>query len=129
MHTGDVGTSDSSYTLQIRDRIKDVIKTGGEWVSSLDIENLISKHPDIELAAVIGLPDDEWGERPHAIVTARAGAKVDRDAVVAHMQQYIDEGLIEKWYVPDTVKVVEEIPRTSVGKIDKKVIREMLKSQ
>jgi len=55
-----------------------------------DIENLISKHPDIELAAVIGLPDDEWGERPHAIVTARAGAKVDRDAVVAHMQQYIE---------------------------------------
>jgi fatty-acyl-CoA synthase len=127
MHTGDVGTIDSSYTLQIRDRIKDVIKTGGEWVSSLDIENLISKHQDIELAAVIGLPDDEWGERPHALVTVRAGAQVDHQAVVAHMQQYIDEGLIEKWAIPDTVKVVDEIPRTSVGKIDKKVIREMLK--
>ena len=128
MHTGDVGTIDSSYTLQIRDRIKDVIKTGGEWVSSLDIESLISKHPDIELTAVIGLPDEEWGERPHAIVTTRAGAKVDLAAVAAHMQQFIDDGLIEKWYVPDTVTVVDEIPRTSVGKIDKKVIREMLKS-
>lgn len=128
LHTGDVGTIDSSYTLEIRDRIKDVIKTGGEWVSSLDIENLISKHPDVELTAVVGLPDDEWGERPHAMVTVRAGAQVDREVIAEHLQQYVDDGAIEKWAIPDTVTVVDEIPRTSVGKIDKKVIRQQIKS-
>ncbi|MDX1705410.1 fatty acid--CoA ligase [Pseudidiomarina sp.] len=128
LHTGDVGTIDSSYTLEIRDRIKDVIKTGGEWVSSLDIENLISKHPDVELAAVVGLPDDEWGERPHAMVTARAGAQVDREVIAEHLQQYVDDGAIEKWAIPDTVTVVDDLPRTSVGKIDKKVIRQQIKS-
>ncbi len=128
MHTGDVGSIDSGYTLQIKDRIKDVIKTGGEWVSSLDIENLISQHPDIELSAVIGLPDDEWGERPHAVVTVHEGATVDRDAVVQFMQSFIDDGVIEKWAIPDTIKVVDEIPRTSVGKVDKKLIRSQLQS-
>jgi len=97
-------------------------------MSSLDIENLISQHPDIELTAVVGLPDDEWGERPHAMITLKGTAQVDQQAVVAHMQKFVDEGLIEKWAIPDTIKVVDEIPRTSVGKIDKKVIREMLKS-
>ncbi|RUO53560.1 fatty acid--CoA ligase [Pseudidiomarina homiensis] len=126
MHTGDVGSIDNSYTLQIRDRIKDVIKTGGEWVSSLDIENLISQHPDIELSAVIGLPDDEWGERPHAVVTVREGAQVDQQAVADFMQKFVDEGHIEKWAIPDTIKVVDEIPRTSVGKVDKKLIRSQL---
>ncbi|RUO72117.1 long-chain fatty acid--CoA ligase [Pseudidiomarina sediminum] len=126
MHTGDVGSIEPSYTLQIRDRIKDVVKTGGEWVSSLDIENLISQHPAVELAAVVGLPDDEWGERPHAVITLQAGAEVDYDGIVAHMQQFIAEGHIEKWAVPDTVKIVDEIPRTSVGKIDKKRIRSEL---
>lgn len=126
MHTGDVGSIDSGYTLQIRDRIKDVIKTGGEWVSSLDIENLISQHPDIELSAVIGLPDDEWGERPHAVVTVREGAQVDQQAVAEFMQKFVDEGHIEKWAIPDTIKVVDEIPRTSVGKVDKKLIRSQL---
>lgn len=126
MHTGDVGTIDASYTLQIRDRIKDVIKTGGEWISSLDIENLISQHPAVELAAVVGLPDNEWGERPHALVTVRAGMAVDHAAIVSHMQRFVEQGLIEKWAIPDSVQVVDEIPRTSVGKIDKKVIRERL---
>ena len=126
MHTGDVGSIDAGYTLQIRDRIKDVIKTGGEWVSSLDIENLISQHPDIELAAVVGLPDAEWGERPHAVVTVRSGAQVSYDDLVAFMTPLVDEGHIEKWAIPDTMKVVDEIPRTSVGKIDKKLIRSQL---
>lgn len=126
LHTGDVGTIDSSYTLQIRDRIKDVIKTGGEWVSSLDIENLISQHADIALVAVVGLPDAEWGERPHAMVVAKPGKQVDRDTIAAHLQQFIAAGVIEKWAIPDTVQVVDDVPRTSVGKIDKKVIRVQL---
>ncbi len=126
LHTGDVGTIDSSYTLQIRDRIKDVIKTGGEWVSSLDIENLISQHPDIALVAVVGLPDNEWGERPHAMVVAKPGTSVSRDTIAAHLQQFIHSGVIEKWAIPDTVQVVDDVPRTSVGKIDKKVIRVQL---
>ncbi|WP_417690319.1 fatty acid--CoA ligase [Pseudidiomarina sp.] len=128
MHTGDVGSIDSGYTLQIRDRIKDVIKTGGEWVSSLDIENLISQHPDVELSAVVGLPDDEWGERPHAVVTVREGAQVDQQAVAEFMQQFVDEGHIEKWAIPDSIMVVDEIPRTSVGKVDKKLIRSQLQA-
>ncbi len=127
MHTGDVGTIDASYTLHIRDRIKDVIKTGGEWVSSLDIESLISQHPEIDMTAVVGLPDEQWDERPHAIITTTKGQELSRDAVVEFMQQFVEQGLIEKWAIPDTIKVVDEIPRTSVGKIDKKVIREMLK--
>jgi fatty-acyl-CoA synthase len=129
LHTGDVGTIDSSYTLQIRDRIKDVIKTGGEWVSSLDIENLISQHDDIALVAVVGLPDAEWGERPHAMVVAKPGKQVDRDAIAKHLQQFIAAGVIEKWAIPDTVQVVYDVPRTSVGKIDKKVIRVELQKQ
>ncbi len=129
LHTGDVGTIDSSYTLQIRDRIKDVIKTGGEWVSSLDIENLISQHDDIALVAVVGLPDAEWGERPHAMVVAKPGKQVDRDAIAKHLQQFIAAGVIEKWAIPDTVQVVDDVPRTSVGKIDKKVIRVELQKQ
>ncbi|RUO76770.1 fatty acid--CoA ligase [Pseudidiomarina taiwanensis] len=128
LHTGDVGSIDADYTLQIRDRIKDVIKTGGEWVSSLDIENLISQHPDIELTAVVGLPDDEWGERPHAMISVRPGKDINRDVIASHLQPFIDAGQIEKWAIPDTVTVVEDIPRTSVGKIDKKVIRQMLQS-
>ncbi|MDT7526367.1 fatty acid--CoA ligase [Pseudidiomarina sp. GXY010] len=128
MHTGDVGTIDSNYTLQIRDRIKDVIKTGGEWISSLDLENLISQHPDIELTAVVGLPDAEWGERPHAMLTVKADAAVDREQVADHLQQFIEAGLIEKWAIPDSVTVVAEIPRTSVGKIDKKLIRKQLQA-
>lgn len=126
LHTGDVGTIDRDYTLQIRDRIKDVIKTGGEWVSSLDIENLISQHPDVALVAVVGLPDAEWGERPHAMVVCKPGAQLDRAAIAEHLQQFIAAGVIEKWAIPDTVLVVEDVPRTSVGKIDKKVIRQLL---
>jgi len=129
LHTGDVGTIDTSYTLQIRDRIKDVIKTGGEWISSLDLENLISQHPAIELTAVVGLPDPEWDERPHAMVTLKGDAKtLSLDDIKEHLEQFIAQGVIEKWAIPDSLTVVDEIPRTSVGKIDKKVIREQLKS-
>ena len=126
LHTGDVGTIDSGYTLQIRDRIKDVIKTGGEWVSSLDIENLISQHAEVALVAVVGLPDAEWGERPHAMVVAKPGATINRETIASHLQQFIASGVIEKWAIPDTVQVVADLPRTSVGKIDKKVIRVQL---
>jgi fatty-acyl-CoA synthase len=126
LHTGDVGTIDSGYTLQIRDRIKDVIKTGGEWVSSLDIENLISQHAEVALVAVVGLPDAEWGERPHAMVVAKPGATINRESIASHLQQFIGSGVIEKWAIPDTVQVVADLPRTSVGKIDKKVIRVQL---
>lgn len=126
LHTGDVGTINAHYTLQIRDRIKDVIKTGGEWVSSLDIENLISQHPAIELTAVVGLPDPEWDERPHAMVTLKAGQQFSEDALREHLQPFVERGVISKWAIPDSVTVVAEIPRTSVGKIDKKVIRQQL---
>lgn len=127
LHTGDVGTIDGNHVLQIRDRIKDVIKTGGEWVSSLDLENLISQHPAVDLSAVVGLPDAEWDERPHVMVTLKMDGDLTLDDIRDHLQPFIDKGMIAKWAVPDSVTVVDEIPRTSVGKIDKKVIREQLK--
>src|SRR5690606_31153385 len=129
LHTGDVGTIDRSATLQIRDRIKDVIKTGGEWVSSLDIENLISQHPSIELAAVVGLPDAEWDERPHAMVTLKQGETLTQTDLENHLQPFVENGTIEKWAIPDSLTVVDEIPRTSVGKIDKKLIRKQLQER
>jgi len=123
LHTGDVASIDRDNKLQIRDRIKDVIKTGGEWISSLDLENLISQHTDVAMAVVVGLPDDQWGERPHAVILPNDGCQPDINTVREHLQQFVDSGDIEKWAIPDTVTCVKEIPRTSVGKVDKKKIR------
>jgi fatty-acyl-CoA synthase len=127
LHTGDVGTIDFEGYLKIVDRIKDVVKTGGEWVSSLDIEDLILRFPGIAEAAVVGVPDDKWGERPIAFVTVRAGsAAPTEDAVRRHVTQFAQQGVISKYGVPDRVYVVDAIPKTSVGKLDKKVIRAKL---
>ncbi|MDX1589463.1 MAG: fatty acid--CoA ligase [Oleiphilaceae bacterium] len=123
LQTGDVASIDPDGTLQIRDRIKDVIKTGGEWISSLDLENLISQHPDVAMAAVVGLPDEQWGERPHAVILPNEGKAPDLALIKSHLQTFVDSGDIEKWAIPDSVTLLKEIPRTSVGKVDKKKIR------
>ncbi|MEH6471293.1 MAG: fatty acid--CoA ligase [Halopseudomonas sp.] len=125
LHTGDVASIDSRGVVEIKDRIKDVIKTGGEWISSLDLENLISRHPAIASVAVVGIPDDQWGERPMALVVPVTGAALDQPAVEQHLQQFIDNGKINKWAVPKQIQIVDDIPKTSVGKINKKLIREM----
>jgi fatty-acyl-CoA synthase len=123
MHTNDIGHIDARGYLKITDRIKDVIKTGGEWVSSLQLEDLIAQHPTIGEVAVISVKDERWGERPLALVVPRTGQQVDEAAIKAHVKTYADAGVISKYAVPDRVRVVAAIDKTSVGKIDKKVLR------
>jgi len=123
LHTGDVGTIDQDGYLRIVDRIKDVVKTGGEWVSSLDIEDLVLRMPGIAEAAVVGVPDDKWGERPVAFVVCKSNANPTEDAIRRHVQDFAERGAISRYAVPDRVYFVDTIPKTSVGKLDKKVIR------
>ena len=128
LHTGDVGVIDTDGYLKIVDRIKDVVKTGGEWVSSLDIEDLILRVPGVAEAAVVGVPDDKWGERPVAFVVAKAGADTPptEAGIRDHVADFAGQGTISKYAVPDRVYFVDAIPKTSVGKLDKKVIRAKL---
>lgn len=123
MHTGDVAAIDHTGSIEIRDRIKDVIKTGGEWLSSLELESLISLHPSVRDVAVVGVPDPRWDERPFALVVVEPGEPMDATLLATHLQPFVDEGRINKWAVPTQIAVVDEIPKTSVGKLDKKRIR------
>ena len=126
LHTGDVGVMGPDGYLKITDRIKDVVKTGGEWVSSLDIEDLILRMPCVAEAAVVGMPDAKWGERPVALVVCKKGVSTTEDDVRRHVSGYCEKGHISRHAVPDKVHFVEAIPKTSVGKLDKKAIRAKL---
>ena len=127
LHTGDVGVIDGDGYLKIVDRIKDVVKTGGEWVSSLDVEDIILRLPGVAEAAVVGVPDPRWGERPVALIVRKPGSEVpDQEAVRQHVAEFASRGAISKYAVPDRVHFVDVIPKTSVGKLDKKVIRARL---
>ncbi len=123
LHTGDIGTIDPEGYLKITDRIKDVIKTGGEWVSSLDLEDLILTHPGVAEAAVIGVPDAKWGERPMALVVQKPGQTVDVGSLLTLLMGYADKGIISKYGVPERIVFVETIAKTSVGKLNKKELR------
>ncbi|MCO5231983.1 MAG: fatty acid--CoA ligase [Chitinophagales bacterium] len=123
LHTGDIATVEPNGTFLIRDRKKDVIKTGGEWVSSLEIENLISQISGIAEVAVVGIPHEKWQERPAALVVLKAEADISKDMIISHLEKSVASGDLSKWAVPDEVRFVTEIPKTSVGKIDKKRIR------
>lgn len=123
MHTGDVATLDSMGFIDIRDRIKDVIKTGGEWLSSLELEDLISRHPAVREVAVVGVPDPQWGERPFALLVLNEAGGLDAKGLKEHLKPFVEQGLINKWAIPTQIAVVTEIPKTSVGKLDKKRIR------
>ena len=123
LHTGDVATLDSMGVIDIRDRIKDVIKTGGEWISSLDLEDLISRHPAVREVAVVGVADPQWGERPFALLVVRDGASIDARVLKEHLKPFVELGHINKWAIPSQIALVTEIPKTSVGKLDKKRIR------
>jgi fatty-acyl-CoA synthase len=126
LHTGDVAFIDEEGYVQITDRLKDVIKTGGEWISSLDLENLTSQHEAVSESAAIGIPDEKWGERPVVIVVLKPDykGKVSSDDLVQFMKKCSDEGKIPKYGVPDRFEFVDEIPKTSVGKINKIALRE-----
>lgn len=124
LHTNDIGMVDADGYLQITDRLKDVIKTGGEWVSSLEVEALISRHPAVSEAAVIGVKDARWGERPLALVVLKAGHTADQVAIQQHLSGYACGGAISKYAVPERIVFVDVIDKTSVGKINKKALRE-----
>ncbi|MEN9610634.1 MAG: hypothetical protein RLZZ628_1448 [Bacteroidota bacterium] len=123
MHTGDVATMDAQGFVTISDRIKDVIKTGGEWVSSIDIERLISKHEAVYEVAVIGLPDEKWGERPHALIALCEGTALSAETIKTFLEDFIASGTINKWAIPNHIFFAKELPKTSVGKVDKKQVR------
>lgn len=125
LHTGDLAVVEDDGYIMIVDRLKDVIKSGGEWISSLTLENLLSLHPKVREVAVIGIPDEKWGERPLAIIVPMPGEKPSPEELREHLMKFVDEGKITKWAVPDKFEIVDEIPKTSVGKIDKKVLRQM----
>lgn len=127
LHTGDVGHISPDGTLRITDRLKDVIKSGGEWVSSLALENLASTVPGLHEVAAVGVPDDRWGERP-VLVAVQKGQAAVAQAILARIADAIAAGDLPKWASPDHIYVVDQLPRTSVGKIDKKRIRQMLDS-
>lgn len=118
LRTGDVGTINEQGFIQITDRSKDVIKSGGEWISTVELENALMAHPDVIEAAVIGVPDDRWDERPLACVVLREGAGADTEALRTFLSDRV-----AKWWVPERWAFISEVPKTSVGKFDKKVLR------
>jgi len=126
LHTGDTGHIDEEGYLKITDRLKDVIKSGGEWISSLLLEDIVSQLPGVGEVAAIGIPDEKWGERPLLLVVpaAEQPAPITADAVKAHVKDYAGRGVISSWAVPERVEIVDAIEKTSVGKIDKKRLRE-----
>jgi acyl-CoA synthetase (AMP-forming)/AMP-acid ligase II len=121
-HTGDVCTVDEHGYMQIVDRSKDLVKSGGEWISSVDLENMLMGHPAVREAAVIGIPHEKWMERPVAVVALREGQHVDEPSLQAWLAERI-----AKWMVPDRVMFVDAIPRTGVGKFLKRELREQYK--
>jgi fatty-acyl-CoA synthase len=121
--TGDVSTIDRHGYMQVTDRAKDVIKSGGEWISSIDLENLAVGHPKVAEAAVIGVKHPKWDERPLLIIVLKKDQAATRDDILRFMQ-----GKIASWWMPDEVVFVDEIPHTATGKIQKTVLRERFKN-
>jgi fatty-acyl-CoA synthase len=126
LHTGDIGHLDRDGYLKVTDRLKDVIKSGGEWVSSVLLEDLVSQHPGVSEVAAISIPDEKWGERPLLLIVRRdrADETVDAGAIAAHLRAFVDQGIINTWAVPERIEFVDVIDKTSVGKIDKKRLRQ-----
>jgi fatty-acyl-CoA synthase len=120
--TGDVATIDRYGFMHITDRAKDVIKSGGEWISSIDLENLAVGHPKVAEAAVIGVSHPKWDERPLLVIVLKKGETATKDDILAFMQ-----GKVAKWWIPDDVVFVDEIPHTATGKIQKLTLRQQFK--
>ena len=131
LHTGDLAYLDDDGYIRITDRLKDVIKIGGEWISSLELENALSQHPAVREVAVIGVPDHKWDERPHAEVILREGfqGQVTPKDLLHFLHKFIDLGTIHKRAILTQVRIVDTIPKTSVGKINKRELRTQLQGQ
>ena len=126
MHTQDIACITADGTLKITDRLKDVIKSGGEWVSSLEVENILSFHPCVAEVAVIGVADEKWGERPLALVVLKPDhTDIKAEDILALGHQAVEKGYLPKYGVPSEIKFLVEMPKTSVGKLDKKKMRMM----
>jgi fatty-acyl-CoA synthase len=118
LRTGDVGAITPDGFLRLTDRSKDIIKSGGEWISSVDLENAVMAHPAVAEAAVIGVPDEKWSERPLVAVVLREG----QSATPAELQSFLADK-VAKWQLPENWAFIDEVPKTSVGKFDKKRLR------
>jgi fatty-acyl-CoA synthase len=121
LRTGDICSIDERGYIRISDRSKDVIKSGGEWISSVELEQALMAHDSVEEAAVIARPDEKWSERPLACVVLSQGADVSADELQKHLSERV-----AKWWIPETFAFIDEVPKTSVGKFDKKVLRKQL---
>ena len=119
LKTGDVAVIDRYGYVKLVDRTKDLVKSGGEWISSVELENEIMAHPQVKEAAVIGIRDEKWGERPLACVVRQDGADVDEDGIRAFLADRV-----AKWWIPESIEFIDEVPKTSVGKFSKKTLRE-----
>jgi fatty-acyl-CoA synthase len=123
LRTGDVATIDDEGYIRLVDRTKDLVKSGGEWISSVELENAIMGHPDVVEAAVVGVVHPKWDERPLACIVLRPGSTLDRDGLRAFLSDKV-----AKWWLPDDVVVIDAVPKTSVGKFDKKVLRDRFRN-
>jgi fatty-acyl-CoA synthase len=121
LRSGDIAHVDPAGWVTITDRSKDVIKSGGEWISSVELENQLMSHPAVREAAVIAVPDERWSERPLACVVIEDGAQVSAEELVEHLR-----GRVAKWWLPQEFAFVTEVPKTSVGKFDKRRLRASL---
>jgi fatty-acyl-CoA synthase len=124
LRTGDVAEPQHGSYIKLVDRTKDLVKSGGEWISSVELENAIMAHPDVLEAAVVAIPNERWGERPLACVVRRPDSSLDEEGVLEHLRSRV-----AKWWLPDRVEFIDEVPKTSVGKFDKKVLRARFASQ
>ena len=116
--TGDLASFDDDGNITIRGRSKDLIKSGGEWINSAEIEDIVGRHPSVGLVAVIGRPDEKWGERPILFVEPRSGQSVDPKSILESLR-----GKVANWWIPDQVKQVNSMPLAATGKIDKNKLR------
>jgi fatty-acyl-CoA synthase len=121
LRTGDIAAITPDGYIRISDRSKDVIKSGGEWISSVELENELMAHPAIAEAAVIAKPDERWSERPLACVVLQPGSEATAEELCEHLSSRV-----AKWWIPDEFAFIDEVPKTSVGKFDKKVLRTRL---
>ena len=120
--TGDIVTIDQTGCIEIQDRSKDVVKSGGEWISSVLLENTLMSHPNVSEAAVIGVSHPKWQERPLAVVVLKDGLNASKEELLAHLESHF-----EKWWLPDAFEFVDEIPKTAVGKFKKTALRDQFK--